>query len=154
MNPDVQAGVWHCWSAGPPQAQDKSGEPRGEGKLEAEGVRPQRQGPAAAHLHFLVFVLSAHVTQVLGVVGALDPHKHKTNQADLQGEGKLEAEGVRPQRQGPAAAHVGPEPHTLGELWVTARKTSGDRAAELSRRVSELQAGLDCRAMASRNLRE
>lgn len=37
--------------------------------------------------------------QVLGIIGALDPHTHKTNQADLQGEGKLEREGVRPQRQ-------------------------------------------------------
>ncbi len=36
--------------------------------------------------------------QVLGIIGALDPHTHKLNQADLQGEGKLEAEGVRPQR--------------------------------------------------------
>jgi hypothetical protein len=37
--------------------------------------------------------------QVLGIIGALDPHTHKVNQADLQGEGKLEREGVRPQRQ-------------------------------------------------------
>lgn len=37
--------------------------------------------------------------QVLGIIGALDPHTHKLNQADLQGEGKLEREGVRPQRQ-------------------------------------------------------
>ena len=53
--------------------------------------------------------------QVLGVIGALDPHKHKTNQADLQGEGKLEAEGVRPQRQrapsGPAVTD-----RTMGTL--------------------------------------
>lgn len=30
-------------------------------------------------------------------MGALDPHIHKLNLAELQGEGKLEAEGVRPQ---------------------------------------------------------
>eukprot|EP00955_Chlamydomonas_euryale_P067602 359878-Chlamydomonas_euryale.AAC.4 len=36
--------------------------------------------------------------QVLGVVGALDPHTHKINQASLSGEGKLEKEGVRPMR--------------------------------------------------------
>ena len=41
------------------------------------------------------------VLKVLGIIGALDPHTHKTNQADLQGEGKLEREGVRPQRQQP-----------------------------------------------------
>lgn len=40
------------------------------------------------------------VMKVLGVIGALDPHQHKLNQAALQGEGKLEAEGVRPQRPG------------------------------------------------------
>ncbi|RMZ52908.1 hypothetical protein APUTEX25_001027, partial [Auxenochlorella protothecoides] len=34
---------------------------------------------------------------VLGIMGALDPHIHKLNLAELQGEGKLEAEGVRPQ---------------------------------------------------------
>lgn len=37
--------------------------------------------------------------KVLGIVGALDPHTHKVNQANIQGEGKLEREGVRPQRQ-------------------------------------------------------
>ena len=39
--------------------------------------------------------------QVLGIIGALDPHTHKTNQADLQGEGKLEREGVRPAAPAP-----------------------------------------------------
>ena len=53
------------------------------------------------------------VLKVLGIVGALDPHTHKTNQADLQGEGKLEQEGVRPQRQ-PAAGGLPGE--TLGAL--------------------------------------
>lgn len=43
----------------------------------------------------------AHM-QVLGIVGALDPHTHKTNQASLSGEGKLEKEGVRPLRHGGA----------------------------------------------------
>lgn len=38
------------------------------------------------------------VVRVLGVLGALDPHTHKTNQASLSGEGKLEKEGVRPLR--------------------------------------------------------
>ncbi|KAK9806315.1 hypothetical protein WJX72_010074 [[Myrmecia] bisecta] len=56
------------------------------------------------------------VLKVLGIIGALDPHTHKMNQASLQGEGKLEREGVRPQRH---AAHTstGPgEPRTLGTL--------------------------------------
>ena len=43
--------------------------------------------------------MGLHGLQVLGIIGALDPHTHKLNQADLQGEGKLEREGVRPQRQ-------------------------------------------------------
>uniref|UniRef100_A0A7S3R516 Serine/threonine-protein kinase TOR n=1 Tax=Dunaliella tertiolecta TaxID=3047 RepID=A0A7S3R516_DUNTE len=45
------------------------------------------------------------VMKVLGIVGALDPHTHKVNQASLSGEGKLEKEGVRPLRGGvgPAA---------------------------------------------------
>ncbi|GAX78992.1 hypothetical protein CEUSTIGMA_g6432.t1 [Chlamydomonas eustigma] len=38
------------------------------------------------------------VMKVLGIIGALDPHTHKTNQASLKGEGKLELEGVRPLR--------------------------------------------------------
>lgn len=38
------------------------------------------------------------IMKVLGIVGALDPHTHKTNQASLSGEGKLEKEGVRPLR--------------------------------------------------------
>ncbi len=42
-------------------------------------------------------------TQVLGIVGALDPHTHKTNLASLSGEGKLEKEGVRPLRRGVGA---------------------------------------------------
>ena len=50
--------------------------------------------------------------QVLGIIGALDPHTHKTNQADLQGEGKLEREGVRPQRQHHSAG--GPQDDALG----------------------------------------
>jgi hypothetical protein len=37
------------------------------------------------------------VMKVLGIVGALDPHTHKLNLAELQGEGRLEREGVRPQ---------------------------------------------------------
>lgn len=37
---------------------------------------------------------------VLGIIGALDPHIHKLNLAELQGEGKLEREGVRPQFPG------------------------------------------------------
>lgn len=40
------------------------------------------------------------VGQVLGIIGALDPHTHKLNLAELQGEGKLEREGVRPQFPG------------------------------------------------------
>ena len=40
------------------------------------------------------------VSCVLGIIGALDPHIHKLNLAELQGEGKLEREGVRPQFPG------------------------------------------------------
>ena len=54
--------------------------------------------------------------QVLGIVGALDPHIHKCNQADLQGEGVLEREGVRPQRVGATAWGVPGEARTLGAL--------------------------------------
>ncbi len=39
---------------------------------------------------------------MLGIIGALDPHTHKLNQASLSGEGKLEKEGVRPLRHGNA----------------------------------------------------
>ena len=45
------------------------------------------------------------VMRVLGIVGALDPHMHKVNQASLSGEGKLELEGVRPLRHNARAAH-------------------------------------------------
>lgn len=41
------------------------------------------------------------VMKVLGIIGALDPHTHKLNQASLSGEGKLEKEGVRPLRPQP-----------------------------------------------------
>lgn len=40
------------------------------------------------------------ISRVLGIIGALDPHIHKLNLAELQGEGKLEREGVRPQFPG------------------------------------------------------
>lgn len=50
---------------------------------------------------------------MLGIIGALDPHSHKLNQADLQGEGKLEAEGVRPQR--PPSYQPAGEPRPVGE---------------------------------------
>ena len=57
--------------------------------------------------------------QVLGIVGALDPHTHKVNQANIQGEGKLEAEGVRPQRQAdPIGGLGGGNANTLGRLAV------------------------------------
>ena len=54
---------------------------------------------------------------MLGIIGALDPHTHKTNQADLQGEGKLEREGVRPQRQHHSAG--GPQDDTMGALLLS-----------------------------------
>lgn len=57
--------------------------------------------------------------QVLGIVGALDPHTHKVNQANIQGEGKLEAEGVRPQRQAdPIGGLGGGTANTLGDLTL------------------------------------
>ena len=53
---------------------------------------------------------------MLGIVGALDPHTHKVNQADIQGEGKLEREGVRPQRQhDPTGGLGGGAATTLGD---------------------------------------
>jgi len=70
----------------------------------ASGVGAARLGPAPR-------------TQALGIIGALDPHTHKVNQADLQGEGKLEREGVRPQRPPGAAAAAAPgEARTLSTL--------------------------------------
>jgi hypothetical protein len=55
--------------------------------------------------------------QALGIIGALDPHTHKVNQADLQGEGKLEREGVRPQRQpGATTTAAQGEARTLSTL--------------------------------------
>lgn len=61
--------------------------------------------------------------QVLGIVGALDPHTHKVNQANIQGEGKLEREGVRPQRQpdptglgGGAATTLGKQMYSCGHM--------------------------------------
>eukprot|EP00887_Chlorella_sp_A99_P006163 scaffold3.g6163.t1 len=50
------------------------------------------------------------VMKVLGTIGALDPHTHKTNLAELQGEGKLEREGVRPQFPNKAAPELGALP--------------------------------------------
>ncbi|MEW5302322.1 MAG: hypothetical protein WDW36_005122 [Sanguina aurantia] len=49
------------------------------------------------------------VMKVLGIVGALDPHMHKTNQASLSGEGKLDLEGVRPLRFHQSSHAGGPE---------------------------------------------
>lgn len=56
------------------------------------------------------------VLKVLGIVGALDPHTHKVNQANIQGEGKLEREGVRPQRQPDPTGLGGGQATTLGNL--------------------------------------
>lgn len=57
--------------------------------------------------------------QVLGIVGALDPHTHKVNQANIQGEGKLEREGVRPQRQPDPTGLGGGAAITLGVSLLT-----------------------------------
>lgn len=46
-------------------------------------------------------------SQVLGIMGALDPHTHKVNLAELQGEGRLEREGVRPQFPNKAPPELG-----------------------------------------------
>lgn len=48
------------------------------------------------------------VMKVLGIIGALDPHTYKVNLAELQGEGKLEREGVRPQFPNKAPGEGGP----------------------------------------------
>jgi len=37
------------------------------------------------------------IVRTLGILGALDPHIHKLNLAEIHGEGRLEREGVRPQ---------------------------------------------------------
>jgi FKBP12-rapamycin complex-associated protein len=52
------------------------------------------------------------VMRTLGTIGALDPHAHKFNLAELQGEGRLEREGVRPQfpHKRPAAEQLGERP--------------------------------------------
>jgi FKBP12-rapamycin complex-associated protein len=47
------------------------------------------------------------VMKVLGIIGALDPHTHKFNLAELQGEGRLEREGVRPQFSNKNPAELG-----------------------------------------------
>ena len=59
----------------------------------------------AASLDLLGWVLRAHADglQVLGTIGALDPHTYKTRHATHQGEGLLEQEGVRPHRPHPPA---------------------------------------------------
>lgn len=56
-------------------------------------------------------------------MGALDPHTHKLNMANLKGEGKLEMEGVRPQRYAPAAAPSALDPRPSGAVLVTFSKS-------------------------------
>lgn len=63
------------------------------------GMLPLNQGSSLDRLNATL--------QVLGIIGALDPHTHKTNQASLSGEGRLEKEGVRPLRHGGAGGHGG-----------------------------------------------
>lgn len=70
----------------------------------------------------------APCTQVLGIIGALDPHTHKVNTASLSGEGKLEKEGVRPLRHGacgtPALAVTSTSPLWAGRLLQPQYKSS------------------------------
>ena len=61
--------------------------------------------------------MSLAIYQVLGIVGALDPHTHKTNQASLSGEGKLEKEGVRPLRHNNVQVAADAEPTPMGACW-------------------------------------
>jgi FKBP12-rapamycin complex-associated protein len=70
------------------------------------------------------------VMKVLGIIGALDPHTHKVNLAELQGEGRLEREGVRPQFPN----------KNLPELGKCGRKGWGDEEA-LSCMAWKLQCG-------------
>ena len=56
------------------------------------------------------------ISRVLGVIGALDPHVHKLNLAELQGEGRLEREGVRPQFPGRPPLGVDDELGPLGGI--------------------------------------
>lgn len=60
-----------------------------------------------------------HSFQVLGIMGALDPHIHKLNLAELQGEGKLEQEGVRPQMKEQEGAAL-PQGDPTGDLIPSA----------------------------------
>ena len=60
------------------------------------------------------------VMKVLGIIGALDPHTHKVNLAELQGEGRLEREGVRPQ-------FPNKNPPELGASRVARRVPAGRR---------------------------
>ena len=58
---------------------------------------PQLLGVLLRMLSEGAVTVRREVMKVLGIIGALDPHTHKLNLAQLQGEGRLEREGVRPQ---------------------------------------------------------
>jgi FKBP12-rapamycin complex-associated protein len=58
---------------------------------------PQLLGVLLRMLSQGAVTVRREVMKVLGIIGALDPHTHKLNLAQLQGEGRLEREGVRPQ---------------------------------------------------------
>ena len=69
------------------------------------------------------------VLRVLGALGALDPHAHKVACAGLSGEGKLEAEGVRPQRPGGAPGGGGGANGSLTGAGPTASAAAYGAAA-------------------------
>ena len=61
----------------------------------------------------------------MGIIGALDPHTHKLNQASLSGEGRLEMEGVRPLRHNTNTAVAGTVvPNTMGGGCGLGRRAS------------------------------
>ncbi|KAI3435635.1 hypothetical protein D9Q98_001694 [Chlorella vulgaris] len=65
------------------------------------------------------------VIKVLGIIGALDPHTHKVNLAELQGEGRLEREGVRPQFPNKAMPELGTLPGGVGEQALDLLPSAG-----------------------------
>ena len=65
---------------------------------------------------------------MLGIIGALDPHTHKLNLAQLQGEGRLEREGVRPQFPNKNPPELGKCPAWQGGTYQ-GRAVAGWRAS-------------------------
>lgn len=84
--------------------------------------------------------------QVLGIIGALDPHTHKVNQANIQGEGKLEAEGVRPQRQADPIGGLGAgAADTLGALPACSAQLFSVASVVALSKAQDMPTGVYCK---------